>query len=709
MTMKAVFVACLLTLTIAVTNSTTVTLSNVQLPKDQNGDPLITGEADVLYHEGAYYFYFNNWGSCPGVNCCDAAAGCATCCFDHPPHPYLPGCGDPNNGSDPYGLYHTFQAYKTTDLVTWENLGVALTLENRLPGIAFRPHVIYNAKTNLFLMWYEDRGSHLSGYAVAESSTPGGPFVTKHYNVTMPIPKARIGDFDMFVDDDGSAYHVRTGFAIVKLNDNYTGPAEGMSSFSTPKPSEGPVMFKRNGIYYVMSGTGCCACIGGSTIYVQMATDIKGPWTYAGDVGSNPTPFDPHSPNNYVTKAQASAVLLAKGTDGTVSYVWLGNQWNSGLALTPPGPRNHDLLYWSVLQFNENGTVKQFEYSQTAQFDLAPPSSPATAPVVSADNHPVSPTSYPFLYDIGPWNASVTFPSSAVPRVQLNKIFECPHPCGLLPSFGPNGTIVNGGLPQSPDFNMSLHLETLTATFNKFVATDESRYIDLDFESWNPLWEYNSNMSATYNASIALVRSQHPDWTNATQIEEEAKTQFEAAGLQLLIATAQAVRALRPHIKIGLYSFPARLYYNGYNTSAGPELRARNDKLLPLYCHVDAMFPSVYQFYNSEDKPGTKQGNIQYTYSVVAEAVRLAKLVPGACPGRSDPPPVLAYTWHRYHDGTTFLSASDLTISWEQPYAAGADGIIMWGFEPTTMPEFKAWYLNTFAPLANAWSPSAAQ
>ena len=60
-------------------------------------------------------------------------------------------------------------------------------------------------------------------------------------------------------------------------------------------------MFKRDGIYYVLAGTGCCACIGGSTIYVMMAKSLEGPWTYAGDVGSNPTPFDPHSPNNYVS------------------------------------------------------------------------------------------------------------------------------------------------------------------------------------------------------------------------------------------------------------------------------------------------------------------------------------------------------------------------------------------------------------------------
>eukprot|EP00037_Helgoeca_nana_P009024 m.79567 g.79567 ORF g.79567 m.79567 type:complete len:377 (+) comp19303_c0_seq2:21-1151(+) len=353
----------------AATQGAMVTLSNIVLPKDQNGVPLITGEADVMLHEGAYYFYFNNWGTCPGVNCCDAAAGCATCCFDKPPHPYLPGCGDLTNGSDPYGLYHTVQAYKTTDFVSWDNLGDALPLSNRKPGTEFRPHVVFNPKTNLFVMWFEDRGPGLSGYTIATSVTPGGPFQAQYYDVVLP-GKGRTGDYDIFVDDDGSAYHVRTGFDVVKLNANFTGPDSHMSSFTTPKASEGPVMFKRNGKYYVMSGTGCCACIGGSTIYVQEADSLAGPWNFKGDVGSNPTPFDPHSPNNFVTKAQASAVFEVKSSTDAVSYVWLGNQWNSGLALTPPGPRNHDLLYWSVLKFDANESVSQFNYSTTTVFDL---------------------------------------------------------------------------------------------------------------------------------------------------------------------------------------------------------------------------------------------------------------------------------------------------------------------------------------------------
>ena len=220
--------------------STAVQLSNVALPVDQNGEKLITGEADIVEHEGAWYLYFNNWGTCPGVDCCKSAAGCASCCFDHPPTPFKKGCEKgARNSSDPYGDYHTVQAYKTTDFKTFINLGVALPLTKRLPGCEFRPHVLYNKKTQLFVMWFEDRpdpsqpGSvPLHGYSIATSPTPGGPFTAKYYNVTLP-GHGRTGDYDLFIDDDGTAYNVRTGFDVVKLNDEYTGPADStaMSSF----------------------------------------------------------------------------------------------------------------------------------------------------------------------------------------------------------------------------------------------------------------------------------------------------------------------------------------------------------------------------------------------------------------------------------------------------------------------------------------------
>ena len=61
-----------------------------------------------------------------------------------------------------------------------------------------------------------------------------------------------------------------------------------IASFSTPKSSEGPTMFKRGGKYYVTAGTGCCACIGGSSIYVLRADTVDGPYVFLGDVGSIP-------------------------------------------------------------------------------------------------------------------------------------------------------------------------------------------------------------------------------------------------------------------------------------------------------------------------------------------------------------------------------------------------------------------------------------
>jgi hypothetical protein len=188
--------------------------------------------------------------------------------------------------------------------------------------------------------------SNNSNYQVATSKIASGPFTTIPGG-SGPMPgTGKIGDYNIFIDEDAKAYHVRTGFDIVLLNENYTASAAHVASFSTPKSSEGPAMFKRNGTYYITAGTGCCACLGGSSVYVLSAPTPAGPWTFQGDVGSNPTPFDPHSPHNYVTKAQGSAVFPV-GSD----IVYLGNQWNSGLSESPPGPRMHDLLYFGVLQF----------------------------------------------------------------------------------------------------------------------------------------------------------------------------------------------------------------------------------------------------------------------------------------------------------------------------------------------------------------------
>jgi hypothetical protein len=262
--------------------------------------------------------------------------------------------------------------------------------------------------------------------------------------------------------------------------------------------------------------------------------------------------------------------------------------------------------------------------------------------------------SFPFYFDIGfddrPWNNTITWPHELVPRVQVGKIFECPHPCGLFPSYETSTSTgkllkINGGVPQSPDFNLTMHLSTLAATFSTHVSDDESRYIDLDFEGWNPVFRRNSNTSFAYIESIELAKHAHPACSSGAgsgSCEALAAAAFEPAALKLLLETAHAVRKLRKRIKLGFYGFPMRAYWQGYSTSAGDGLRADNDKLLPLFCEMDGLFPSVYQFYNSEDpsktaaqNAATKKSNAQYVRSVVGEAVRLKQLAakPGSCAG----------------------------------------------------------------------------
>ena len=71
-------------------------------------------------------------------------------------------------------------------------------------------------------------------------------------------------------------------------------------------------------------------------------------------------------------QAQGSAVFQLGGNGPTGQTVWLGNQWNSGLSQTPPGPRHHDLLYWALLEFDANGGVKQATRQPNVTLTLSP-------------------------------------------------------------------------------------------------------------------------------------------------------------------------------------------------------------------------------------------------------------------------------------------------------------------------------------------------
>ena len=83
----------------------------------------------------------------------------------------------------------------------------------------------------------------------------------------------------------------------------------------------------------------------------------------------------------------------------------------------------------------------------------------------------------------------------------------------------------------------------------------------LDWEAWPFTWERwvlageEPKTNHAMNASVELVRSQHPSW-NSSRLEAEAARQYDAAMQQFITATLDALHRLRPNARFGFYTEP---------------------------------------------------------------------------------------------------------------------------------------------------------
>ena len=69
---------------------------------------------------------------------------------------------------------------------------------------------------------------------------------------------------------------------------------------------------------------------------------------------------------------------------------------------------------------------------------------------------------------------------------------------------------MNGGILQL--INLTLFFDTITDAFNKYIPNlNDNRMIDLDFESWSPLWYgmTHNSIEDYVNDSIALVQKEY--------------------------------------------------------------------------------------------------------------------------------------------------------------------------------------------------------
>lgn len=341
--MNKIWIACFLIL-----NVFTVFSQNIKPGEpwfDTDGNIINAHGGGMLYHKGSYYWFgeFKGYGkngniAMDGVSC-----------------------------------------YSSKDLSKWENEGLALKMipdTNSMlqPGcILERPKVIYNEKTKKFVMWFhhelKGKGYNAALTGLAVSDYPSGPYtylksIRPHQNIWPTnfsesqkiIPrgntlsredkdwreKVKDGalvrrdftsgqmsrDMTLYVDDDGSAYHIASSednqtLHVSKLSDDHLSFTNEYYRILPGGSNEAPAIFKHQGKYYLFSSgtTGWKPNPGRSFV----ADHIQGPWKSLG----NPV-VGTEDEQETTFHSQSTYILALQGKEN--KYIYMGDRWTPDIA-----------------------------------------------------------------------------------------------------------------------------------------------------------------------------------------------------------------------------------------------------------------------------------------------------------------------------------------------------------------------------------------
>ncbi|MDR8392773.1 glycoside hydrolase family 43 protein [Aliifodinibius sp. S!AR15-10] len=286
------------------------------------------------------------------------------------------------------------RVYSSTDLYNWKNEGVALAVSDAPDSeivsgaIIERPKVIYNEKTDTYVMWFhlELKGQGYSaartGVAVSENVT--GPYrylrsyrpnagdwpvrattetKRKKYDAdtlewwTDPWREALVDglflrrdqkggqmsrDMTLFVDDDGTAYHIHSAeenatLHISKLSDDFQSFTGRYNRILPGKFNEAPAIFKHVGKYYIIaSGT---TGWDPNPARLLVADSLFGEWQMTG----NPAKGERA---DITFDSQSTFILNVQGKED--AYIYMGDRWE------PENPITGTYV-WLPIEFDENG------------------------------------------------------------------------------------------------------------------------------------------------------------------------------------------------------------------------------------------------------------------------------------------------------------------------------------------------------------------
>lgn len=265
--------------------------------------------------------------------------------------------------------------YSSKDLYNWKDEGIALAMHEDTTSllvkgcIVERPKVIYNAKTNKFVMWFhhELKGqgydAAMTGVAVSDNVT--GPYTyiksvnpnagywplnysdsLKSRQVNMDSLKAwspewrkevELGyflrrDFDkgqmardmtLFVASDGKAYHIHSSESnqtlhVSELNEDYTDFTGRYTRVLPGDANEAPALFEKDGLFYMI--TSGCTGWKPNPARSAVASHPFGPWK---ELGNPCRGSDEQVKTTF--HSQSTYILPVPGKND--KFIYMGDRW----------------------------------------------------------------------------------------------------------------------------------------------------------------------------------------------------------------------------------------------------------------------------------------------------------------------------------------------------------------------------------------------
>jgi len=328
---------------------------------------------------GPYFYYGMGYRNCTETKGLIPPVDC--------PGIYQPfgGCG--------FRTDHALNVYTSPDLVQWTHVGDGLPMDKRPDGIYFRPKVVYNRQTQLYVLWINmlteskprqwPLGAYPNAtYLVATAHDPAGPFAV--VNPSAYVRAKGGGDFALLTigDDAYVAYDAWSNghrITVEQLDADFfnarrdTPPTAALS----PASHEAPVLFARHGWVYLLYGHTCCFCSGGAGARALVSPYPRpgNVWNWS-DTGVELNPIRPWSISEHAIPSQNNFVFThvpgaaveeedeqagggtrtqrphahARAADPT--FVFTADLWGSAADRL----KSHDRQFWAPLAFDDSAS-----------------------------------------------------------------------------------------------------------------------------------------------------------------------------------------------------------------------------------------------------------------------------------------------------------------------------------------------------------------